>query len=85
MGRKVWMFAGHTNTVQHCQSLVDRNEYFLAAGTVVCTYYDGKHKILEDFSSSMRLLYTLIPTLFPVFDHLECAKMEREKGRFNHI
>jgi len=45
MGRKVWVFAGHTNTVQHCQSLVDRNEAFLAAG-IVALHPDGNTKIL---------------------------------------
>ena len=32
MERKVWTFADHINTVKNCQSFVDRNETFLAAG-----------------------------------------------------
>lgn len=60
MGRKVWVFAGHTNTVQHCQSLVDRNKAFLAAGTVAL-YPDGNTKILFNFTLEYKAHVNTVP------------------------
>ena len=71
MGRKVWVFAGHTNTVQHCQSLVDRNEAFLAAG-IVALHPDGNTKILFNFKlekASTKLMLLQCPLFQRLFSY----------------